>query len=81
MKISRSVYAVIKEVLEIIPKNETNLINELKRYETKLSYRAPEVLTGSDGWIPLIHILNLHIPVIKEEWQIKIKELLKNNQI
>lgn len=80
MKNSRSVYDVIKTVLEIVPENETSLISDLNKYETKLSYKAPEVLTGSDGWIPLINILNLHIPLIKEEWQIKIREILKNNE-
>jgi hypothetical protein len=78
MKNSRSVYDVIKSVLEIVPENEISLINELNKYEAKLSYLAPEVLTGSDGWVPLINMLNLHIPVIKEEWQIKIRELLIN---
>jgi hypothetical protein len=81
MENSRSVYDVIKTVLEIIPESETTLLNDLKKYETKLSYQAPEVLKGSDGWVPLIHILNFNIPIIKEDWQIKIREILQNNEV
>lgn len=76
----RSVIDIIKQVVNIVPTNEIELINELNKYTRTLYNKAPELLKGSDCWFPLIHILNYYIPDIKEEWHIKIDNLLKNNQ-
>jgi hypothetical protein len=76
---NRLVNEVIRVVLEIIPESETTLINELKKYKRSLFNQAPESLSGSYCWIQFLTILNNHIHDIKEEWQIKIRDILKNN--
>jgi hypothetical protein len=81
MENPRLVNDVINQLLEIIPKSEINLINELTNYKKSLFNQAPEALSGSYCWIPFLNILNTHIPDIKEDWQIKIREVLENNEI
>ena len=81
MENPRLVNDVINQLLEIIPKSEINLINELTNYKKSLFNQAPEALAGSYCWIPFLNILNTHIPDIKEDWQIKIREVLENNEI
>ena len=79
METYRSVLDIIKQILNIIPENEIQLINELNKYVKTLYNKAPELLKSADCWMPLIHILNYYIPDIIEEWHIKIDNLLKNN--
>jgi hypothetical protein len=80
MKNPRLVNEIIRVVIEIIPESETTLINELKNYKKTLFNQAPESLSGSYCWIPFINILNNHINDIKEEWQIKIRDILNSGE-
>ena len=73
-----SVIDVSKQIIDIIPKNEIELINEIENYIKPLWNQAPEVLKGSYCWSPFLSILNEKIPVISEDWQIKIKEIINN---
>jgi len=75
---ARSVDDIIEEVLQIIPTTENKLIIEINNFKDTLGNKAPEVLKSSDCWIPFIHILNRNIPYIKDDWQIKIRNLLAN---
>jgi hypothetical protein len=36
----------------------------------------PEYLFGYHSWEQLVHILNKNIPDIKEDWQIKIRDII-----
>jgi hypothetical protein len=78
MENHRSVIDVIKLLSNIIPRNETELINELNKYVKSLYNKAPELLKGTECWLPFIHILNYYIPDITEDWHIQIDILLKN---
>jgi hypothetical protein len=75
---SRNVDDVIKEILLIIPEYEIKLVSQLKIYYKSLWNKAPEQLNSSDCWNPFIQILNDNIHEIKEDWQIKILNILKN---
>jgi hypothetical protein len=75
---ARAVDDIIEEVLQIIPNTETNLIVEINKFKDTLGNKAPEVLKGSECWTPFIHILNRNIHDIKDDWQIKIRDLLAN---
>ena len=74
----RLVEDILKEILKIIPSSEENLIHDLYNFKLSLHNKAPEVQRGSDCWIPFVNILNLHIPLIKDEWHIIIKDILLN---
>ena len=56
MEKNRLVVDVIKVVVKIIPKSETNLINELNHYKKCMFNQAPEVLSSAYCWIPFLNI-------------------------
>jgi len=76
--IPRSVFDVLKQVMEVIPDTEVNLIKALIKFKDKeLYYMAPELLIGGEAWEPFIYILNNFIPDKNEKWQIEIKDILE----
>jgi hypothetical protein len=75
---SRSVDKVIKQVLEIIPPSEKNLIKDLNKYYESLWNQAPEALTDSYCWIPFGQIMNNHIQDDHEEWKKKVIKIFMN---
>jgi hypothetical protein len=75
-KKGRVVDVVLKQIVKIIPDSETELLKELRKFESTLGYCAPEVQRGADCWIPLIGILNFYIPIKEEEWHLKIRDIL-----
>ena len=77
-KKGRFVEVVLKQVMEIIPESETNLINELNKFKRTLDYSAPEMRMASECWSPFISILNFFIPKKEEEWQLRIRDILTN---
>lgn len=74
----RIVEDILREIMKIIPTSEVELIHALNKFKFSLHNKAPEVQRGSDCWIPFIDILNLHIPIIKDDWHILIKDILLN---
>lgn len=75
----RSVLAVICQLIEVIPKNEAKLIQDLDEYANGLWNIAPELLETAVYWRPLANILGKHITEIDTEWK---KTLVKihNNE-
>jgi hypothetical protein len=72
----RSIIDVSKQIINIIPKNETQLINRIENFIEPLWNQAPELLNSSFYWTPFLLILNEEIPIITEDWQIKIRILI-----
>jgi len=66
----RNVEDVIPQILAVIPKNETRLINELqKHYDEELWNKAPELRSCLECWAPLQAILMKHINDTRVDWQ------------
>ena len=74
----RDIFEIIEKILEIIPKEEEQLIKSLNNYLNKLAFMPPEYLFNCHSWGPLTNILNNNIPDVKEEWQIKIRDIINN---
>ena len=72
----RDIFEIISKILEIIPKDQDKLIISLNKYLDKLQFMPPEYLFDYYSWGPLTDILNKNIPIIKEEWQIKIRDII-----
>jgi hypothetical protein len=72
----RDIFEIIEKILEIIPKEEVLLINALNKYFDKLTFMPPEYLFSYHSWGPLADILNKNITVLKEDWQIKIRDIV-----
>lgn len=68
----RDASVIARRILNIIPSEETVFVNAVNKFLLDCDYYAPEVLKGSDGWIPLTNILRIHILSEKTEWQQKI---------
>ena len=77
IKKGRRVSDVLKNILPLIPDSETKLLDNLKKFEQDLKYKADELQRASECWIPFVDILNFCIPNIQEEWHIKIRDILK----
>ncbi len=72
----RLVSDVLNSIMKIIPTSETILIEAMNEFKEDLRYRAPELQISYECWDPFIKLLNTHIPNIKEDWQIEIREIL-----
>jgi len=72
----RLVDDVLEQIIKIIPVDETKLIDNLNKFKSSLFNKSPEVKRGADCWVPFINLLNFHIPHIKDEWQIEIKNII-----
>ena len=70
----RCITKVIDEMLNVIPKSEKTVVSELTNYKNSLWNKAPELLQGSECWIPLQNILSKNIPTIDKPWK---QQLLK----
>jgi hypothetical protein len=77
----RSVLTVIRQLIEVIPKNENEakLIQELDEYANGLWNIAPELLETAAYWRPLANILGKHIVEIDTEWK-KTMVKIHNNE-
>ena len=74
----RSVVSVIKKMMEIIPENETVLINDLETFMNGLWNKAPEILKTSCCWIPLTQIMTKNITQIDKVWKEEIVKISNN---
>jgi hypothetical protein len=74
----RNIIVISKQIIDIIPKNEFQLINKIENYIRTLWNQPPEVLKGSLCWSQFSSILNEQIPIISEDWQIKIRIIINN---
>ena len=74
----RNIIDISKQIIDIIPKNEFQLINKIENYIRTLWNQPPEVLKGSLCWSQFSSILNEEIPIISEDWQIKIRTIINN---
>ena len=66
---SRCVVDVIRQLVQVIPENERELIQDLEKYANGLWNIAPELLETAVYWRPLAKILGKHIEEIDTEWK------------
>ena len=74
----RDIFEVITKILEIIPKEQEKLIKSLNKYIDKLLFMPPEHMRSFYCWSALAEILNNSISDVKEDWQIKIRDVVNN---
>jgi hypothetical protein len=73
------VIEVIKKMMEFIPTEETQLINDLKIFKEALWNQAPE-LRCTHFWIPMTSILQRNIECIDEPWKTEIVKLFNDGK-
>ena len=74
----RSVIVVIKQMMEIIPENETALISDLDTFMNGLWNKAPEILKTSCCWIPFTEIKEKNVTKIDKLWKEEIVKIFNN---
>ena len=74
----RSVIVVIKQMMEIIPENETALISDLDTFMNGLWNKAPEILKTSCCWIPFTEIMEKNVTKIDKLWKEEIVKIFNN---
>jgi hypothetical protein len=72
--VSADVTDVIKEMLQIIPTDETQLISDLTTFNEALWNQAPE-LRCTDFWIPMTSILQRNIECVDQPWKIEVLKI------
>jgi hypothetical protein len=79
----RNVVKVINKMLEVIPNEQTQLIDDLNIYKTSLRNQPIEVLKSVDSWRPLISIMNnIKTPDLNSIfWITKVYNLWNNHNI
>lgn len=77
MKTSRNIGYIIDQMFQIIPINETKLIEELEKYIHGIWNKSPEQLNG-ECWVHISLILNKHIIHINEPWKVELQRLFNS---
>jgi hypothetical protein len=72
----RSVENVAKQILSIVPENESQIRNMLTNFIDGLWNQAPETLYGSYNWTKFIGLLNSIQWPEKAEWKKQIQPIL-----
>jgi hypothetical protein len=66
------------EILSLVPKTETRFNQELEKFITDLVYKAPEFRNDFISWRQLEYILKSNLKELKNDWQIKIKNIMND---
>lgn len=77
--VSADVGDVMKQMLQVIPTDETQLINDLTIFKEALWNQAPEV-RGSHFWKPMTSILQRNIECIDEPWKVEVLKLFNSGK-
>ena len=74
----RDVYDICKQIMDLVPDSEVELLYQLRKFHDGLWNQAPELRVGGQFWRPLGDILNKNIESLDQEWQKKILKLFNN---
>lgn len=75
----RNLINVIDDMLDVVPKHNTELIEELERIKHDQIYRtAPESMVR---WEEVSYVLMDYIPIPKEEWEFKVLSIWSTKSI
>ena len=77
---NRNILNVLDKMLVIIPKEQTELLNELNKYKGSLWNQAPEALCASYNWEPVQHILNNNITNIDTNWKLQLLKIFNDTE-
>lgn len=76
----RNLVTVLNEIIEVIPKENDEMINHLKHLRESASYSAPEVMYM---WWNLVHesLLDYISDIPKEEWEWKVFSIFSTKSV
>ena len=77
----RDVGDICKQIMDIVPDSEVELLYQLRKFYDTLWNQAPELRKSTIFWKPLGNILNQNIDSFEQDWQKKILNLFNNQQV
>jgi hypothetical protein len=75
----RSVISVANKIITKIPSENTKFITDINNFVKELWNQAPEVLRGSECWVPFTNILRVHLDNIEDGWQKEVVDIYMGN--
>lgn len=75
----RSVIQVANKIIAKIPVENVQFIADINNFVKELWNQAPEVLKGSQCWIPFTNILRFHLDNIEDGWQKEVADIYMGN--
>jgi hypothetical protein len=75
----RDVYDITKQIMDLVPDSEVELLYQLRMFHDTLWNQAPELRISAMFWKPLGNILNKNVDSFEQDWQKKILKLYNND--
>ena len=76
----RNIDDVIDQLLAVIPKTETDLLNKIRDYKNSLFNIAPELRGNGEYFIRLGYILNSNITEIDTDWKQELVDIFNDKK-
>jgi len=76
----RDVAEICKQIMDLVPDSEIELLYQLRRFQDGLWNQAPELRKTAMFWNPLGNILSKNMYSFEEDWQKKILKLFNDEQ-
>ena len=74
----RDVYDITKQIMDLVPDSEVELLYQLRMFHDTLWNQAPELRISAMFWKPLGNISNKNVDSFEQDWQKKILKLYNN---
>ena len=74
----RDVAETCKQIIDIIPGSEIELMYQVRKFHDSLWNQAPELRSNAIFWKQLANILNKNIDSFEKEWERKILNLFNS---
>jgi hypothetical protein len=71
----REIDDILAKIIEVIPKDETELISNIKNFDTDLWNQAPELRNSYVFWNALRSALIKDIPVLDTPWKQQVSKI------
>lgn len=66
---------LIRNLIKIIPEDQTKLRDSLTKLSDGWWNKAPELLCNDEFWSPVAHVLSEHIHDFDSDWKVRVREL------
>jgi len=71
----RSVANIIERIIPVIPDNEKNVREDIKKFYETLWNKAPEILKSKELWLELHYILVKNVTELETPWKKEIIDI------
>jgi hypothetical protein len=80
MSASRDLAGVLPSIIQLIPPEESELLDDLAKLMNDLAYKAPELRKSPICWNEFVKILYKHIPKLETDWHTHINDIVTDRE-